>query len=268
MNGAPGSSASGSSMGRAAACGFGEDVGGEGVGEVVLADDDFYVDTEGVGWAEDFEDAASGGAAGGGEVGDLDVDGEAFEGIVACVAFGVGPASLLDLGFFAEDSVWGLFGGGGDLHAVGDEDGLGHALVERGDVVAVDEGHVLPRVGAAVRAGVVEDADDGGVAAGEDAGYSAGAAAFAVAWGFVDEDFVALHGSVDLVGRDEEVVFAVGAAVGADEGVAVAVHVDASGDEAVAGGSVFLWEDRLCRGVGGLFVRERRRGWPTARSRF
>ena len=89
---------------------------------------------------------------------------------------------------------------------------------------------------------VVEDTDDGGVAAGEDSGYAAGAAAFAVAWGFVDEDFVALHGAVDLVGWDEEVVFAVGAAVGSDEGVSVAVHVDASGYEAVSGGSVFLRE--------------------------
>ena len=108
---------------------------------------------------------------------------------------------------------------------------------------------VLPVVGAAVRARVVEDADDGGVAAGEDAGYSAGAAAVAAAWGFVDEDFVALHGAVDLVGRDEEVVFAVGAAVGADEGVAVAVQVDASGDEVVAGGSVFLREALVPRGA-------------------
>ncbi len=172
MNGAPGSCGFAvlQWVGRRLG-GFGEDVGGEGVGEVVLADDDFYVDTEGVGGAEDFENAASGGAAGCGEVGDFDVDGEAFEWVVAGVAFGVGPASLLDLGFFAEDSVRGLFGCCGDLHALGDEDGLGHALVEGGDVVSVDEGQVLPRVGAAVGAGVVEDADDGGVAAGEDSGY-------------------------------------------------------------------------------------------------
>jgi len=48
------------------------------VGEVVLADDDLDVDAEGIGWAEDLEDAATGGTAGCGEVCDFDVDGEAF----------------------------------------------------------------------------------------------------------------------------------------------------------------------------------------------
>ena len=63
----------------------------------MFADDDFNVNSEGVGWAEDFEDAASGRAAGCGEVGDLDVDGEAFEAV-----FVVGvPGALLETGFFA-----------------------------------------------------------------------------------------------------------------------------------------------------------------------
>ena len=107
-------------------------------------------------------------------------------------------------------------------------------------------------------AGVVEDADDGGVAAGEDAGDAAGAAAVAAAGRLVDEDFVALHGAVELVGRDEEVVVAVGAAVGADEAEAVAVEVEAAGDEAVAGGAIDWlgvggagWAGGLFRGGGG-----------------
>ena len=41
--------------------GFCEDVVGEDVREMVLADDDLDVDAEGVGMAEDFEDAAAGG---------------------------------------------------------------------------------------------------------------------------------------------------------------------------------------------------------------
>ena len=84
--------------------------GGKDVGEVVLADDDFDVDAEVVGVAEDFEDAAAGGAAGGGEVGDLDVDGEAFEGAAdarssrCCRARASSPRTR-----------WGLAcGGGGD----------------------------------------------------------------------------------------------------------------------------------------------------------
>ncbi len=65
--------------------GFGEDAGGEEVGQAVLADDDFDVDAEVVGVAEDLEQAALGGAGGGGEGGDLDVDGEAFEGLAGVV---------------------------------------------------------------------------------------------------------------------------------------------------------------------------------------
>jgi hypothetical protein len=220
------------------------------VGEVVFADDSFYVDSEGVGWAKDFDDAAASGAARGGKVGDFDVDGEAFEAV-----FVVGvPGALLELGFFAEDSVRGGFWCGGDLHAIGDEDGLGHTLVERGDVVAVNHGEMVPCVGAAVGALVMEDADYGGIAAGENAEDSAGAAAVTASGSFVDDDFIALHGAVELVRWDEEIVVAVSAAVGTDEGVAVAVHVDTTGDEAVAGGAVFLGKiDCAAWGTGGFF---------------
>jgi hypothetical protein len=104
-----------------------------------------------------------------------------------------------------------------------------------------------------MRAGVVEDADNGRVAASEHASDSARAAAVATAWGFVDEDLVSLHSAVQLVGWDEEVVVAVGALVGADEGVTVAVQIDAAGYEAVSRGAMF---DRLigvgARGAGGL----------------
>ncbi len=223
---------------------------------MVFADDDFYVDAEGVGGAKDFEDAASGGAAGRGKVGYLYIDGEAFQRIVACVALGIGPASLLELGLFAEDPVRSFLWGCGDLCTVRNQDGLRYALVERGDVVSIDERHVLPRAGAAVRAGVVEDADYGGVAAVEDSGYTAGAAAFSVARSFVDQNLVTLHRAVDLVGRDEEIVFAIVAAVGTDEGVAVTMHVDASCDEAVTGGAVLGWLiDVAAWGASGAFGR-------------
>ena len=126
------------------------------------------------------------------------------------------------MGFFAYGAVVGGNGREDDLAvgSVGDEDGLGHALVEGGDVVEFGgavglEITVISRRTAAGGFGVVEDADDGGVAAGEDAEDAAGTSGLAVSsgpagGGFVDEDFVALHGSVELVGRDEEVVFAAG----------------------------------------------------------
>ena len=46
-------------------CGFGEDVGGEDVRQMMFTDDDFYVDSKGVWWAKNLEDAAFGGATGG-----------------------------------------------------------------------------------------------------------------------------------------------------------------------------------------------------------
>ena len=76
--------------------------------------------------------------------------------------------------------------------------------------------------------------------------------------GFVDQDFVSLHGSVELVGRDEEIVFAAGGAVGADEAEAVAVEVELAGDEVVAGDSLrFSLVPRGVElaGAGGFFGR-------------
>ena len=104
-----------------------------------------------------------------------------------------------------------------------------------------------------VGASVVEDADDGGVAAVENAGDATGAASVAASGGFVGEDLVALHGAVNLVRRDEEVVVAGGAAIGADEAVAFPVEVEAAGDEIIAGGSVFSGEVGGEGLAGGLF---------------
>ncbi len=80
--------------------------------------------------------------------------------------------------------------------------------------------------------------------------------------GFVDEDLVALHGAVELVGGDEEVVVTAGAGgVGADEAEAVAVEVELAGDEVVAGRALRAspglrgetWGTRFAGGAGGFF---------------
>ena len=86
--------------------GFGEDVGGEDIGQLVLADDDLDVDAEVVGVAEDLEDAAAGRLRERREVGDLDVDGEAFEG--SRVSADDGAAELLRRG---RDARWGSAAG-------------------------------------------------------------------------------------------------------------------------------------------------------------
>ena len=111
--------------------------------------------------------------------------------------------------------------------AGGNDDGLGHALVEGKDFVS----HF------ALGAGVVKNADDGGIATLEDAGDAAETAAIGAGRSKFHEDLVALHGAVDFVGRDEDVFLFTGAlaGVGADEAVAIAVEVHAAGDEIVAG---------------------------------
>jgi hypothetical protein len=200
---------------------------------MVLADDDLDIHSEGVGRAEDFDDSSSCRASWRGEAGDLNVDGEALERSVRVLL--CGPTSLLLLSLFAEDTVGRGGGFVDDLISFDDENRLSHALVEGNDIISASDGKVFPGA-AALGAGVVEDADDGRVASFENAGYASGAPSFAVARGFIDEDLVALHGSVELIGRDEEVFFTLFAPGRSDEGVAVAVQVDAPGDEVLASG--------------------------------
>jgi hypothetical protein len=180
--------------------GFVEDGVGEDVREMMLADHHLDIDSESVRIAEDLDDAAARGTIGGREVGDLYVDDDAFE-IVEVEGFGC-------CGFFAKDAMgirfWRV---GGNLHSVGDDDRLGHPVVEGGDCVL---GEALSVVGAAIPAGValcvVKDADDGGVFPGEDANDAAEVAAVGSRLHELDEHLVALHGGADLVGRDEDVV--------------------------------------------------------------
>src|SRR5277367_4907851 len=84
----------------------------------------------------------------------------------------------------------------------------------------------------------MEDSDDGWIAASKNADNAAKLAAVGARGQQLDEHLVALHGGVDLVGRDED-VFADGSAgltaVRPDETVTVAMQVEASGSEVVAG---------------------------------
>ena len=195
--------------------------------ELVLADHHLHIDAEVVRMAEDLNDSAHGRPRGGGPGGDFDVDDEAFQILVIRTG----------AGFFAEDAVRrGLLRRGRDFIAGADEDGLAHALVKGDDGV----------VRLAIAARVMKCADHGRVAAGEDAGNAAEAPAVGARRRKLDQDLVALHGAVDLVGGNEYIVFQpacrgrvfVGlAGVGADETVAVAMEVEAAGDEIVAGAS-------------------------------
>jgi len=207
---------------------FGENFLGKDAGEMVLADDHLDIDAEVVGMAEDFDDLAARGTDRGGPGGDFDVDNETFE-VVGVVVAGLGS------GFFTEDAV--RCRGGvrrGEFGIEGDDDGLGHPIVEGSDMVP---GKIWP-VTAFAR--VMEDPNDGGVTAGEDAEDAAEAAAVGAGRQEFDEHLVALHGFADFVGRDEDVIVAISLR-GTDEAEAVAVQVETSGNEifgAIAGGGV------------------------------
>jgi hypothetical protein len=195
---------------------------------MVFADDHLDVDAEVVGMAENLDDFAAGGASGRRPRGDFNVDDETFELARIVVAD-------LEASFFAENAMRsGSDVRRGEFGVVRNDDGLGHPVVEGGDVVAAEV------FAAAAFACVVKNADDGGIAAGEDAQDAAELSAVGPWRSEFNEDLVALHGVADFVGGDKDVVFTP-ALGGADEAKAVAVEVEASGDEvfgAVAGGAV------------------------------
>jgi len=210
--------------------GLGEDVFREGVRQLVLADHHFDVNAEVVGIAEDFDDAANCRAGRCGPTGDLDVDDEAFQTVV----------SVCGCGFAAEDAMGssGLVGRRQFLTGR-NEDGLGHAFVEGDDVVAQG----------AIVACVVKDADDRRVVALKDTDDAALAAAVGFGRLDFDEDLVALHGAVDLVGRNED-IFSTGSLAGvrrggssirSDEAEAVAMQIEPPGGEIVAGAAGTDW---------------------------
>lgn len=83
---------------------------------------------------------------------------------------------------------------------------------------------------------VVENPNDCRVAALEDTGDTAEAAAVGAGWLEFDENLIPLHGAVDFIGRDEDIVGYSGslARIWSDEAVAVAVQVEAAGEQVVA----------------------------------
>jgi hypothetical protein len=168
----------------------------------VLADDDLDIDTKGVRRAKDLKDTALRGTAGCGEVGDLDVDGDAFEG-KSMVLWGEFDEAVARLS--PQHAVGALHRGSGEFCAVRDGDGAADALVEGGNEVATDEREIDAT---ALRACIVKDAHNGGITAGEHACDATGAASITARGSLIDKHKIALHSSVDLVGRNEDIVFA------------------------------------------------------------
>ena len=210
--------------------GLGQHVVGKDARQLVLADHHFHVDAKIIVSPEDFDDAPDGRTRGRGPTGDLDVNNEAVDTRWAFQTFRFWTGGR----FGPQYAMWsGGRGGGRDLRAGRDDDGLGHALVEGND-------DVLPVT--ASRICEVKSADDGGVAALQNAHN----AALHTAVGFgridIDQDLIALHGAADLIGRDENIfnfrcpltAGTSGSAIGPHEAVAVAVQIEATGQQIVA----------------------------------
>ena len=118
-------------------------------------------------------------------------------------------------------------GGGRLLQTKGDEDGLGHALIERRDGVA--GGVVVQRV--------VKNADHRRVAASEHSRDAAALPAVGPGRRQFHQDLIALHGAVHLVGRNEDVVIPAGlAGLRPHKAEAIAVHIQTAGDQVAASG--------------------------------
>ena len=161
-------------------------------------------------------------------------------------------AAAFALRFFAQHTV--LCRRGGQLRCAirtgGNQDCLRHALIERHDVMEVrtpvkvtavqSQRRVIAADPVPLRPPVVEDADHSRISPRQDAGDASGPARFAVGPGparrcLVDQHFVALHGAVQVVRRDEQVVLAPGAAVRTHKAEAVAVEVQPARDKVFAG---------------------------------
>ncbi len=104
---------------------------------------------------------------------------------------------------------------------------LSHALIERHDTVP----HLT------VRTGVVKDADYSRIPAFENARNAAQAAPVGAWRGKFDQHLVALHGAVDFVGWNKNIVFfhSTLASVGTHEPVAIAMQIETAGEEVIAG---------------------------------
>ena len=201
---------------------FFDDGGRKAVRQVELADHDLDVDSEVGFFAENFDDAAARVLGRRRPVGNFNVDNDAFKILPIGVNFG----------FVADDAVGGFLlgfelgvglrvGRLRDFHSRRDDDFLIYFFVDRLDVV--------------VAASIVEDADYGGMSAGDGADDAAFAASVGTDVCHFDEDAVSVHGRAGGVGRNKDVsgeagleAIVEGDGFGDDEAEAVAMHGEAA----------------------------------------
>ncbi len=212
--------------------------------QMVLADDDLDVNSKGIGRAKNLDHSSACRSSRSWKARDLHVDGKTFERREWILRGD--PAALQLLRLFAENSVRRNCGFRNDLVTFGDENRLGHAVIEGCYIVPFRQRQVFPRA-AAMRAGVVEDSHYSWVAAREDSGRRDRNVGRREPRGASSTRTSSpCMAPLSSLGRDEEIVFPVRASVGTDEGVAVAMQVDAAGDEALAGLGVAPLLERCC----------------------
>jgi len=220
--------------------GFVGNFAGKRVGQVVLADDDFGVHAEIAGAAEDFNDAADGSGAFAAVADQFGIDDGAieFRNVWEAHAF---SGTI----FFAREQL--IAEGDGKFFAGG-----------KFDIVL--DARIVGNDNAATR-GVAEEADDGGMGAGDDAenaAFSAAGSRHAAEAGNFGDDMVAVHGVFDEVAGDEKVAVEIGNGdVGDDEAIAVVMEDEAAADFVAGNGFVLgeLFGGRRLRGArlsGGL----------------
>jgi hypothetical protein len=194
------------------------------VWQVVLADDDFSVNAEIAGAAENFDDAADRRGAFAGVTDEFGIDDSAIE------FRNVREARALARAFFFAGKK--LFAKGGREFFTGGE----FDFVLDAGIVGDDD--------AAAR-GVTEETDDGGMRAGddaEDAAFGAAGSGGAAQAGNFGDDVVTVHGVFDEVARDEEIAVEIrNGDIGDDEAVAVLVENEAALDF-IAGNGLVLGE--------------------------
>jgi len=177
---------------------------------MMLANDDFGIDTEIAGTAKNFDDAASGRRAAARKANEFDIDDGAIEFRDVRETF---PASgRAECELFAE--------GGGEFVAGSEFDFRLHARVVGNDDWAAGD--------------VAKLSDDGGMRAVEDAHDAAfGAARTGLAAQARDasDDVIAVHGVVNVIARDEEIAVEIrNGDIGNNEAVTIVVKHQAAGN--------------------------------------
>jgi hypothetical protein len=213
--------------------GFADNLGRKNVGQVMFPDDDFDVDTEIAGAAENFDDAAGGGRAASGKAEDLDVDDGTVEFFETRNATRRARRS---------DAITAISGRARNGEAVLFRE-FGRKFVAGRNFDGVLHARVVGQDGVEART-VTEKTDDGRMRAtqnAEDAPFGALRAVPGSRAENLGEDAIAVHGVFNRISGDKDIAGVLrGGNVWHDEAVAVVMEDEAAGEFVAARGRLRL----------------------------